>query len=189
MRDITIIAYANQSSLGIPMNYYSWQGQPMWQYVYQRFSNLDCSNIIIIGLDTLESDPIEKSIKEILSKERTTDVLLFDMSLAMLNDKTLEWFLNNNKAVVATSFLKNACYDYLNDKTLSSNEMCIIESLQKYNRRKLLDVFENNNISNLNEIFSLYKKNNEILFKELTNDEKIKLINKKDARIINFLKS
>lgn len=189
MRDITIFAYASQSNLGIPMNYYSWQGLPMWQYVYQRFSNLECTNIFISGLDTLESDSIEKQVKEILGKSRNTDFLLFDMSLVMLNDKTLEWFLNNNKAVVATSYLKNPCYDYLNDKTLSSDEMCIIEPLQKYNTKQLMNIFNSFEITNLNQIFGLYKKTNEILFKELTNDEKIKLINKKDARIINFLKS
>jgi len=171
------------------MNYYNWQGVPMWQHVYQRFSNLDCNKIFIIGLDTLDTESVEKSIHDIILKEKAANVLLFDMSLVMVSDKTITHFLNEEKSIVATSYLKNPCFDYITQNTFFSNEMCVIESLQKYNREKLLKVYSDNKISNLNQLFGYYKLNSEVVFKELTNDEKIKLVTKKDARIINFLKN
>ncbi len=189
MNDTIIIAYSNQTNLGIPMNYYNWQGIPMWQYVYQRFSNLECSKIFIIGLDTLDTELMEKSIHDILLKEKALNVLLFDMSLVMVTDKTLNYFIDSQKAIVATSYLKNPCYDYLNQKTFFSNEMCSIEPLQKYNRQNLLEIYQQNKITNINQLFECYKLKHEILFKELSNDEKTKLITKRDARVINFLKS
>ncbi len=178
--DLITIIYVNKNiNLGVSPLFYNWSKEPLWQYMYNLFQPYSDS-VIVIGLDTIESNDLFQDILHVAKNTKYSKILLVDISLCLLSENTVNNILNSQ--------YENVCSVKKEKSTLLLDDKVHDKEILKFMGFDLIQskYFKDNNFSSFETLYSFLNLKNTKLF-NIPYEETFKLINKKDATILKHL--